>query len=150
MIRVAVLIKLKTPTFPSTLYTQCCYCHSNRLSLERERERGGSQRHYIWGGSRITFPALKVPRQCPFVLLVEGKALGSENGKSQSYVTNDGQSASLSWYQAPTWGPRPDIYYCQTDAGLLMWGALSDKKTGLSFTIAAGPRQRSHFRVRVP
>jgi hypothetical protein len=30
-----------------------------------------------------------------------------------------------------------------------MWGALSDERTGLSFTIAAGPRQRSHFRVRV-
>jgi hypothetical protein len=33
--------------------------------------------------------------------------------------------------------------------GLLMWGALSDERTGLSFTIATGPRQRSHFRVRV-
>jgi hypothetical protein len=31
-----------------------------------------------------------------------------------------------------------------------MWGALSDERTGLSFTIAAGPRQRSHFRIRVP
>jgi hypothetical protein len=30
-----------------------------------------------------------------------------------------------------------------------MWGALSDERTGLSFTIASGPRQRSHFRVRV-
>jgi hypothetical protein len=30
-----------------------------------------------------------------------------------------------------------------------MWGALSDEMTGLSFTIAAGPRQRSHSRVRV-
>jgi hypothetical protein len=30
-----------------------------------------------------------------------------------------------------------------------MWGALSDERTGL-FTIAAGPRQRSHSRVRVP
>jgi hypothetical protein len=28
-------------------------------------------------------------------------------------------------------------------------GAFSDKKTGLSFIIAAGPRQRSHYRVRV-
>jgi hypothetical protein len=28
--------------------------------------------------------------------------------------------------------------------------SLSDERTGLSFTIAAGPRQRSHFRVRVP
>jgi hypothetical protein len=31
-----------------------------------------------------------------------------------------------------------------------MWGALSDERTGLSFTIAAGPRQCSHSRVRVP
>jgi hypothetical protein len=29
-------------------------------------------------------------------------------------------------------------------------GALFDERTGLSFTIAAGPRQGSHFRVRVP
>jgi hypothetical protein len=31
-----------------------------------------------------------------------------------------------------------------------MWGALSDERTSLSFTIAAGARQRSHSRVRVP
>jgi hypothetical protein len=31
-----------------------------------------------------------------------------------------------------------------------MWGALSDERTGLLFTIAPGPRQRSNFRVRVP
>jgi hypothetical protein len=31
-----------------------------------------------------------------------------------------------------------------------MWGALSDERTGVSFAIAAGPRQRSHSRVRVP
>jgi hypothetical protein len=31
-----------------------------------------------------------------------------------------------------------------------MWGAPSDKRTGLSFTNAAGPRQRCHSRVRVP
>jgi hypothetical protein len=42
------------------------------------------------------------------------------------------------------------FYYCQTDAGLLMWDTLSDERTGLSFTTAAGPRQRSHSRVRVP
>jgi hypothetical protein len=48
------------------------------------------------------------------------------------------------------WGLQPDFYYCQTVAGLLMWGALSDERTGISFTIAAGPRQRSHSRVRVP
>jgi hypothetical protein len=43
------------------------------------------------------------------------------------------QSASLSWNKAPIWGLRPDLYYCQTVAGLLMWGALSDERTGLSF-----------------
>jgi hypothetical protein len=31
-----------------------------------------------------------------------------------------------------------------------MWGAISDERTGLSFTIAPGPRQCSHFRVPVP
>jgi hypothetical protein len=46
-------------------------------------------------------------------------------------MTN-GQSASLSWCQAPIWGLRPDFRYCQTAAGLLMWGALSIEKTGLS------------------
>jgi hypothetical protein len=69
---------------------------------------------------------------------------------SESYVTTDGQSASLSWNKAPIWGLRPDSYYRQTVAGLLMWGALSDERTGLSFTIAAGPSQRSHSQVRAP
>jgi hypothetical protein len=44
----------------------------------RERERrkkwGSSERHYILGGVRkkeTIYPGLKVPRQCPLVLLVE-------------------------------------------------------------------------------
>jgi hypothetical protein len=39
---------------------------------------------------------------------------------------------------------HPSGAFCQTVAGLLMWKALSHERTGLSFTIAAGPRQRSH------
>jgi hypothetical protein len=70
--------------------------------------------------------------------------------ESESYVTTDGQSASLSWNKAPIWGLRPDFYCCQTIARLLMWGAVSDERTGLSFTVTVGLRQRSHFRVRVP
>jgi hypothetical protein len=62
----------------------------------------------------------------------------------------DVQSASLSSKKASIWGLRPDFYYCQTVAGLLIWGALSDERTGLSFTIAAGLRQGNHSRVRVP
>jgi hypothetical protein len=70
--------------------------------------------------------------------------------KSGCYGLTDGQSASLSFNKEPTWGLRPDFYYCQTVAGLLIWSAVSDERTGLSFTIAAGPRQRSHSPVRVP
>jgi hypothetical protein len=72
------------------------------------------------------------------------------SAQRQSYVTTNGQSASLSWCQAPTWGLRPDFYYCQRVEGLLMWGALSDKRTGLPFTNAAGPRQHSQSWVQVP
>jgi hypothetical protein len=47
-------------------------------------------------------------------------------------------------------GAYDKINYCPTVAGLLKRGALSDERSGLSFTIAAGPYQRSHSRVRVP
>jgi hypothetical protein len=53
--------------------------------------------------------------------------------QSQSYVTTYGQSASLSWNKVSLWGLRPGLYYCQTVAGLLIWGAHSDERTGLSF-----------------
>jgi hypothetical protein len=72
------------------------------------------------------------------------------SSQRQSYVTTDGQSASLTWNKAPIWGVRLDFYYCQTVTGLLMWSALSDERTALSFIIAAGTRQRSHSWVRVP
>jgi hypothetical protein len=38
----------------------------------------------------------------------------------------------------------------KTVAGVLIWAALSNERTGLSFTIAAGSSQRSHSLVRVP
>jgi hypothetical protein len=46
------------------------------------------------------------------------------------------------WNKATIWGLQPDFYYCETVLGLLMWGALSNERTGLLFTIAAGPCQR--------
>jgi hypothetical protein len=39
--------------------------------------------------------------------------------ESESCVTTDGQSASLSWNKAPIWGLRPDFYNCQTVAGFV-------------------------------
>jgi hypothetical protein len=59
-----------------------------------------------------------------------------------------GQSVSVS--NTHLGGPRPDFCYCQDSCGFLMWGALSGEGTALPFTIAAGPRQHSHSRVRVP
>jgi hypothetical protein len=70
----------------------------------------------------------------------------SQSSQSQKYVTTDGLSTSLSWCQPP----EQDFCYCQIVVDLLMWVALSDERTGLSFTIAACPRQRSHTRVLVP
>jgi hypothetical protein len=85
-----------------------------------------------------------------FVASYDSQAHGGRiRPQSQSYITTDGQSASLSLCQAPIWGLRPDFYYCQTVAGLLMWGVLSDERTGLPFSIAAGCRQCSHSWVRV-
>jgi hypothetical protein len=98
--------------------------------------------------------SLSVPWQRPLKLeilqlhaitsLLSGEYAAPELSKSQSCVITDAQSASLSWSQAPIWGLRPGFYYRQTVAGLLMWSVLSDERMGLSFTIAAGPRQRSH------
>jgi hypothetical protein len=45
--------------------------------------------------------------------------------ENQSYITIDGQSASLSLNKAPTWDLRPDLYYWQTVAGFFVWDALS-------------------------
>jgi hypothetical protein len=59
-------------------------------------------------------------------------------------------TVSLTWNKAPIWSLRPNSYYCQTVAGLLMWGALSDERTGLSLVNATGTRQRSHSWIRAP
>jgi hypothetical protein len=67
--------------------------------------------------------------------------------QSHSYVKANGQLASPHWFHASVWGPRPDFYYYQIAADLLMWDSLSEEKTDLSFTTAAGPRQSSHIRV---
>jgi hypothetical protein len=52
--------------------------------------------------------------------------------------------------QSLSLGVEPHIYYSSTVTVLFLWGALSDERTGLSFIYAAGPRQHSFSRVRVP
>jgi hypothetical protein len=119
----------KSPQHPLSLFQPSVF--SSR-SLAMTCNSGDS-------ASRAWVPSSQPPVQNSTELLNE----------SASYVTTDGQSASLSWNNAPSWGLRPDFYYCQTVAILLMLVALCDERTGLSFTISAGPRQRSHSWVRV-
>jgi hypothetical protein len=71
--------------------------------------------------------------------------------ESQSELFYDWRfTASASWRQAP-WDPRP-VFIFQTEHLRLSSSCniLSSERVGLSFTIAAGPRQRSHSQARVP
>jgi hypothetical protein len=69
----------------------------------------------------------------------QSQLLTNDNSQSQSYVTTDSQVLVSSIFL----GTMARFYYCQTVAGLLMWGTLSDERTGLSFTIAAASHQCS-------
>jgi hypothetical protein len=64
--------------------------------LERKRERERRESGWVvrdinlTGGNRAKFTALKVPRQCPLVLLVKegwrgGKTFGSEGREDEKY-----------------------------------------------------------------
>jgi hypothetical protein len=46
-------------------------------------------------------------------------------------------------------GAKPRLWLLWDSCCLLMWGALSEERTGMSFTTDPGSRQRSHSRVRV-
>jgi hypothetical protein len=48
----------------------CPGTKSLTMKREREREVGGSERHYGRGEQNLSW-VLKVPRHCPFVLLVK-------------------------------------------------------------------------------
>jgi hypothetical protein len=85
----------------------------------------------------VPFSSPPTTRRATVEVFEPASTRGCSTFLSESYVTIDGQSASLSWNKAPIWGLRPDFYYCQTVAVLLLWGALSDERTGLSFTTAA-------------
>jgi hypothetical protein len=47
-----------------------------------------------------------------------GEVCTGTESESESYVTTDSQSASLSWNKAPIWGLRPDIYLSLTITAL--------------------------------
>jgi hypothetical protein len=101
--------------------------------------------HFTVSGSRLSKPGKLGPRiynpqeqgSCFLSLLCQSQSQGQSQSQSQSqsYITTDGQPASLSWNKAPIWGLRPNLCYCQTVEGLFMWGALSDERTCLSIQL---------------
>jgi hypothetical protein len=71
--------------------------------------------------------------------------------KSKSKLCYDRRSVGHSVLVPSTHlGLTTRFHCCQRVAGLLTWGALSDERKGLKFTIAAGSCQHSHSWVRVP
>jgi hypothetical protein len=61
------------------------------------------------------------------------------------YVTTDGQPASLSWYKAPIWGLRPDLYYLYDNYGLALVGRPFWREDGLDFYICCWPLPAQSF-----
>jgi hypothetical protein len=60
-----------------------------------------------------------------------------------------GQSVNKPWCRAPS-GAHGQILITLWQFDLVLWGALSDERTGLFFVYAAGPCQRILSWVRVP
>jgi hypothetical protein len=114
-----------------------------------------SSRCTLW----IYFGNLKLKILLPFLLPTQrvgatssfgsSEVLNLKKNKSEIYVTTDGQSANLSWCQAHIWGPKIIFLLLSHSCGFVDVGRPLCRENG-SFTIAAGLRQRSHSRVRVP
>jgi hypothetical protein len=74
----------------------------------------------------------------------------NSTSKSKSKLCYDRRSVGQSVLVSSSHvGPKTRFVLLSV-AVLLIWGALSDEEMGLSIIIVDGPRQRSHFRVRLP
>jgi hypothetical protein len=115
-----------------------------------EFESLGISDHIILSQIRSRLPFSSPPTTRRVTLEVFDPASTRHPCRVDSFATIDGPSVSLSWNKAPIWSLRPDLYCCQTVADLLIRGALSDERMGLSSTIAAGPHLRTQSLVGVP
>jgi hypothetical protein len=70
----------------------------------------------------------------------------SFKSKSKLRVCYDRRSVGQSVLVSSTHlGPKPRFLLLSDRCEFVIWGALSDKRTGLSFTISASTRQHSHI-----
>jgi hypothetical protein len=71
--------------------------------------------------------------------------LYSVSSESESYVTTDGQPASLPWNKAPIWGLRPDLYHLCDNYGLVLVGRPLWREVGSVFCICYWPLPAQSF-----
>jgi hypothetical protein len=91
--------------------------------------------YYIFLSQILYFPKPEGPGLRIYVPQEQGgpvihPSTGSAWDSSQSRVTTDGQSSSLSWYQKHICGPCADFITVRFEV-FFIWGALSDERTGL-------------------
>jgi hypothetical protein len=108
---------------------------SQSVTITHNKSLPRTRSMLIWSLSILICLLLSTLLVCLLLIWTQVKS-------SESYVKTDGQSVSLSWCQVPIWDLRPDFFPPPLVAGLLMWGALSDERTGLSFTMYPYPWKR--------
>jgi hypothetical protein len=73
--------------------------------------------HFTVSDLRLPFSSPPTTRRVTVEVFDPASTRVSNLPESESYITTDGQSASLSWYKAPIRGLRPDFYF-RTEYGI--------------------------------
>jgi hypothetical protein len=78
------------------------------------------------------------------------RIISLSQSQSQSYFKNGGLLPNSSSWRRASRDSRPEFFFIEHLRSYPLLNILSDERVGVSFTIAAGPRQRIRSRVRVP
>jgi hypothetical protein len=98
-------------------------------------------RESLWQWNRMTSRFWWTDTFCS----LQNKKSGFAASESESYVTTDGQPASLSWSKAPIWGLRPDLYYMCDSYGLVLVGRPLWREVGYVLCICCWPLPAQSF-----
>jgi hypothetical protein len=79
------------------------------------------------------------------ILCCSCQSESESESESESYVTTDGQPASLSWNKATIWGLRPDFYYLCDSYGLVLVGRPLWREVGSVFCMCFWPLPAQSF-----